>query len=188
MKFLLSLTDTLEAKINKIASDVIEMKQSYLQRNKELTVRIRKSLCDGETKHYMTVKVPVEDNIVEVEKKISSDDYNRLATKAYGWVNKYRYLVPFGRLTWEVDFFKNEGENYFVMAEIELPEGVLKPDSLPPFVEDNLIYAVPREDTRFSSKKISDVQYAKKILSEVSGVIQEESSECVARSKGVFGC
>ncbi len=129
-----------------------------------MTVRIRRQRDrDNKDVHILTTKQRVDGKIIEVEKKISSSDYNELIKVSDGMVKKIRYVVG----GWEVDFFKDGTETYFVMAEIELPDGVKEPKRLPRFISDHLLLAVPVNDCRFSSKKLSDVEYAKVLLDEV---------------------
>ena len=170
-KVLLNL-NTSEATIYKIAAEIFHIEQAYMLRDKELTVRIRKQIDRMDNvKHYLTVKTKVDDKLIEIEKKISQQDFVHLSKKAAGWVEKSRYVVGLPRENpecwWDIDFFKSGLDTYFVMAEIELPDGVAEPAYLPEFVQDNLLYSVPRTDNRFSSKKLSSVEYATKLLDEI---------------------
>jgi hypothetical protein len=136
-----------------------------LCRAKGLTVRLRKQRNKKKYWYVMTVKTRVKaDRVVEIEKSISEEDFDEMRSQASGWVTKTRYVVGL----WEIDFFKNEkDETYFIMAEIELPDGVKKPSKVPALVTENLLYEVPIEDVRFSSKKLSDIDYARKLLDEI---------------------
>lgn len=163
----------------KIAKEILHIEQSYLLRNRDgLTVRIRKQRNrKGRVKHVFTTKQRVDDKVIEIEKKISEADYSALHKTSTGRLTKIRYVVD----GWEIDFFKNGLETYFVMAEIELADGALQPDRLHPFVNEYLLYAVPKEDGRFSSKKLSDVGYAKKLLEEV-----DRSQDNTGHNMGAF--
>jgi CYTH domain-containing protein len=153
-----------EEDAKKLADKVYRIEQGYLFNDKGLTVRIRKQV-NRKTCYWMAVKTRVGPRrVIEVEKKISERDYLEMSVKASGWLAKFRYVIG----DWEVDFFKNGEETYFVMAEIELPDGVEKPSKIPHFISKSLLYAVPAEDCRFSSKKLSDVKYAREILAKVS--------------------
>ena len=165
-KFVLKMVSGLENEMRRAAHKVYLIEQGYLVNNKGLTVRIRRQQSRKKAWHVMTVKTRVSDErIIEIEKKISEMDYREMVPHAGGWVHKIRYVIG----DWEVDFFKNVRETYFVMAEIEMPDGVDSPESIPDFVADHLLFTVPRDDCRFSSKKISDVDYAQKLLEEVKG-------------------
>lgn len=145
--------------MSKLSDNRIQIRQGYLQRKEGLTVRIRLSRFDDIEKCVLTVKQRINGHVVEIEKKITRRDFDLLSRKADGWLTKVRYEID----GWEVDFFKNGG-TYFVMAEIELPEGKECPDHIPSFISENLIFEVPRKDCRFSGKKLGDTEYAKKLL------------------------
>lgn len=97
----------------------IEICQGYLSRQREATVRVR---IAGH-KAFLTVKGPntgaVRD---EWEYSLPVDDAREmLRNVAQGPViEKTRYIVPFGGLTWEVDEFHGSLEGLRV-AEVELP-------------------------------------------------------------------
>lgn len=56
------------------------------------------------------------------------------------------------------------------IAEIEMPENQLKPNSLPDIVKNNLIYEVPLNDTRFSNKLLACQKYSINLLREFKNV------------------
>jgi CYTH domain-containing protein len=105
-----------------------------------------------------TYKVRVGADLVEIETDLSQADYDRLITVARDTIVKTRITVPDGDLNWEVDFFHDEynANLYLVMAEVEMPEGVAVPSSIPAFITDHLLYAVDREDRRFDNANLSD--------------------------------
>lgn len=107
--------------------------------------------------------------MVEIETRIDFDDFKDLWAKAVKKLVKIRFL-PNGYDGWCIDFFNRwgtgeVGDRYFVMAEVELPEGE-SPDmnNLPRFITDNLVYAVPQTDDRFTSSKLFDRHYANSLL------------------------
>jgi CYTH domain-containing protein len=163
-----------------MADESLHISQAYLLRSKGLTVRIRKQKDHKDKiKYYFTTKQKVEDKIIEIEKKIQQPDFEDLAKVAVGWVHKIRYVVK----NWEVDFFKENKKTYFIMAEIEMPHGMEEPKEVPGFVTENLLFKVPREDCRFSSKKLSDVDYAKTLLDEVMEKEKAANGDKVGRLK-----
>lgn len=162
-KYILKQSDGLENKIRRLSHEQYFINQGYLVRSKGMTVRIRKQRKADKVKYVMAVKTRVGERVIEIEKNISEIDYKYLSEQASGWVEKIRYVIG----QWEIDFFKSGKETYFVMAEVELPDGVKYPSKVPDFVMDCLLYTVPREDCRFSSKKLSDVEYAKQLLKEL---------------------
>ena len=52
---------------------------------------------------------------------------------------------------------------YFVQAEVELEEGSNKPEEIPEFLREFLLYEVPLTDDRFSNKRLSDVEFASRL-------------------------
>lgn len=94
-------------------------RQGYLSTVKERTVRVR--TVDG--KGFITVKgISVGAARSEYEYKIPHADANEMLERLCQrpLIEKTRYRIPYGGLTWEVDEF--EGENRgLVLAEVELP-------------------------------------------------------------------
>lgn len=95
-------------------------RQGYLSTVKERTIRVR-TVGD---KGYITVKgVTVGASRSEYEYEIPVDDakemLDRLCERPL--IEKTRYRIPLGKLTWEVDEF--EGENRgLTVAEVELKD------------------------------------------------------------------
>jgi len=98
-----------------------EIKQYYLVKDPEKTVRIR--VCDDEA--FLTIKgLPFKGSISrsEWEYKIPVSDAESMVPLCLpGKIEKTRFLVPSGTHVFEVDLFhgKNEG---LIIAELELRE------------------------------------------------------------------
>lgn len=108
----------------------------------------------------MTFKCSTEKRVVEIEEKIDKRDFYDIWPNCLNKVYKTRYKKD----GWDIDFLKDHNEKtYFALAEIEMEEGKLQPDIIPSFISQNLIFAVPLTDFRFSSKHLSDVRYATEI-------------------------
>ena len=157
--------DTPEKVFNDPADFVEDIEQAYLMVGKKKSVRIRKVVVfrkDGycEWKYNFTFKQDVDKKTVEVETPLSREDYDLLVQGAVLKFRKWRYHLG----DWEVDFFKEGNKTYFVQAEIELPEGVRKPSEVHPLVKEHLVHTVKRGDGRFSSKKLGNISYAKRLL------------------------
>jgi CYTH domain-containing protein len=108
--------------------------------------------------YKFTYKIRIGADLVEIETDIARADYEKLTQAAKGGIRKTRVTIPEGDLKWEVDFFHDE-ENanlYLVMAEVELPEGVDAPETVPQYITDNLLHLVGREDRRFDNSNLSD--------------------------------
>jgi CYTH domain-containing protein len=136
-----------------------------------ITVRVRKLIPRygiANQEYFFTLKVNVGGRVVEIENKLDKRDFGDLWNISLNKLEKLRYLVKNGKLTWELDFFKDyRGETYMAVAEIELPEGQLEPDNLPDFIRTNLLYKVPLTDNRFSNKLMGDARYAADLLNEI---------------------
>ncbi len=92
--------------------------QGYLSSNAKATVRIR--VADDQ-KAVLTLKGPVDGiSRAEFEYEVPLDDARQLLDLAWpNVVEKTRYLVPHGGLTWEVDVFAG-AHTGLVVAEVEL--------------------------------------------------------------------
>lgn len=161
-KFVLRLDLSADV-INKVARTSYQIQQGYLMASKGMSLRLRSSLeQNGEQRYFMTYKCSSPaGRVVEIEKKIDRRDFIDLWPQCMNKLLKDRYEVASQHL-WEVDFFKDHNEQtYFVMAEVELPEGTTKPTTIPKLLSDNLVYEVGLTDCRFASKLLGDVRYAK---------------------------
>lgn len=117
-----------------MATDRLEIRQGYLNRNPDRTVRIRTVGKRG----FLTVKGRNRgEKRLEFEYEIPESDVEKIMNLAEpGIVDKTRYLVPFDGLVWEVDEFHG-ALNGVVVAEVELPEtgiSYLKP----PFIGEDI--------------------------------------------------
>lgn len=139
---------------------LLDVRQGYLMTGKGMSLRFRSVINKKKNKnsYFMTFKCNEGSRIVEIEKKIDERDFNDMWKNCMNKVYKTRIVLQ----GWEIDFFKDhDGNDYFVMAEFEMPEGQEKPENIPLFISQNLVFEVPLNDTRFSSKMISDVRHAK---------------------------
>lgn len=101
-----------------MANKVSHIRQGYLNRDPERTVRIR----IRDDKGYLTIK-GINDGAVreEFEYKISLKEAQQLLDLCEGMIlDKLRYEVEYGGLLWEVDEFKGK-LSPLVLAEVELP-------------------------------------------------------------------
>lgn len=159
-----------ESTVKKICTDQFDISQGYLIATRGITVRVRKSArkSNGKSEYYFTLKVNTAGRVIEIEKNLDERDFTDLWAIALNKLEKVRYIVKYGGNSWELDFFKDyRGETYMAVAEIELPEDQLEPNSLPEIVKQNLIYKVPLTDARFSNKLLGDARYAAELLQEI---------------------
>jgi adenylate cyclase len=103
------------------ATIFFRISQGYLNSSPERTVRVR---IKGD-KGFLTIKGrSSEDGLsrYEWEKEIPvSEAFELMALCGSGVIDKTRYLVPFGKHTYEVDVFHGANEG-LVLAEIELSD------------------------------------------------------------------
>lgn len=171
-KYVLSL-DSPEIVFSELASAKKNIEQSYLICMKKQSARIRKSQIfypNGNVKYSFTFtfKQDVANKTIEVETDITKQDYLLLKKESCLSFNKTRYEID----NWEIDYFKLNGETYFIQAEIELPENCRKPNQIHPIIQKHLLHVVKRGDGRFSSKKLGDMKYAKKLLQTLTKEIE----------------
>ncbi len=101
-----------------IATGSALLRQGYLSSNAKATVRVRST---DDERAVLTLKGAVEGiSRAEYEYEIPIADARELLVMAEPHVvEKRRYLVPYGALTWEVDVFLGRHAG-LVMAEVEL--------------------------------------------------------------------
>lgn len=93
-------------------------RQGYLSTVKERTVRVR-TIDD---KGYLTIKgITVGATRAEYEYEIPADEANELLDNLCErpLIEKTRYKIPHGGLTWEVDEFAGDNQG-LIVAEVEL--------------------------------------------------------------------
>lgn len=167
-KYVLSLGK--EKHFKELAKYKTTIRQGYLLSSKGVALRCRESV-NSKTEYYFTFKLTANSGrVVEIEKKIDERDFTDLWEQSLNKLEKIRYYIEDSeKQLWEVDFFKDQnGENYFCMAELEMPEGQHKPKSIPGFIEKNLVYEVDLKDSRFSSKMLADIKYATELYANLT--------------------
>lgn len=101
----------------RLASSRSHIQQGYFAAVNTVRIRIR------DDRGYLTIKGPSHDGGLsryEFEKEITLEEARQLMLLCEpGVIDKHRYLVPFGRHTFEVDEFHGDNEG-LVMAEVEL--------------------------------------------------------------------
>lgn len=117
-----------------MASGKVEIRQGYLNRNPDRTVRIRTMGTNG----YLTVKSRNHGaKRLEFEYQIPGHDAEEILKLAEpGIVEKTRWFVPYGNLIWEVDEFHGSQKGVIV-AEVEIPvDGIVY--EKPPFIGQDI--------------------------------------------------
>lgn len=129
------------------ATSSLLLRQGYLSSNAKATVRVRSK---DNTQAVLTLKGPASGlSRAEYEYDIPIADARELLAMAEPHViEKRRYLVPHGGLTWEVDVFLGRHEG-LVLAEVELDDedqSVTLPD---------WVGAEVTEDDRYNNASLS---------------------------------
>ncbi len=148
----------------KMSKEHQHIKQGYLAFSKGMSTRIR--CIDGETQRWiLTFKQKVGNRVIEIEKKLDNRDGQDLWAVCVGKLKKDRYIIEDKGIKWEIDLFKKGHNLYFILVEVELPEGANRPKKVPKFLKDYVLYEVPLTDDRFSNKKLSEVEFATNLYS-----------------------
>jgi len=100
----------------------------------------------------------------EDEYEISQAEFNNDWPKTNDRLVKTRYKLDIDDEEWVIDFFKDENGKFFIMAEVEMPEGRITPNHIPNLIRDNCIHEVKRNDERFFSKNIADKSHAAEMI------------------------
>ncbi len=97
----------------------IVYRQGYLSTVKERTVRVR---TDGNKAHLTVKGINIGPTRLEFEYEIPVEEANEmLALCERPLIEKTRYLVKFGGLTWEIDQFHGDNKG-LILAEVELSD------------------------------------------------------------------
>jgi len=165
-KFVLELEPTLERRLA-AAPGVVRshLRQAYLEAS---GLRIRAIESGGRIRHIFSYKRSVDDQMVEIETEISPIDFERLWKLRREALQKMRYSWRDGRFHWDVDFFKgDDGSTYFALAEVEMPETDTVPPPPAAILAPHVLLLAPRNDERFTSKRLSDRRHAERLLADV---------------------
>src|ERR1035437_8410232 len=154
-----------------------DINQAYFDSNN----RIRKSsFKNGREEHVFAFKERLPNGrTVEIESNISESEFDDLweftserlskrrcsvfckkeDRKTEEWLNVHR---------WDIDFPRwPSGNKYFAVAEVEMLSDMERPKHILSVLKPYVIHEVPRNDNRFSAKKLSDEKHARKLAKEL---------------------
>ena len=137
-----------------MATESHNIKQGYLCKDKERTIRIR--IMD--TTAFVTIKGETHgDTRAEYEYPLPLDDAMSMMDSLCinPIIEKTRYIVPFKGNNWEVDMFKGFLDG-LILAEIEIPSSEYKYD-IPPFVGKNVTNDARYYNSNLVNGNIPDV-------------------------------
>jgi CYTH domain-containing protein len=165
LKFVLSDPDGhLRHNLAQVA-DSFEIEQIYTPKGARL--RRLREIPFEEISYTFTFKESINGKLLEFEDSVDAQDYELARSGAASELFKIRYKIPVDGGDWDVDFLmtgrpEEGGQVYFVMAELELPEGA--PWELLDILKPYLVLQVPYEDsTYFTNRKLCDVGYAREV-------------------------
>ena len=195
-KYVLSLDllrELSELKLKDLCKNYAEIRQGYMTD----CTRVRQ--IDGEW--FFTYKQDVllpeqlthvlRHRVVEIETSLDERDGNDLWACCNRRIFKTRHYFPCPAtephiFTWELDLFYpatfpvSENPVYFIMLEVELPEGSARPTNglIPDFLRKHIVYEVALTDARFSNKRLGDVEYVKQLYQQIDqGVINASQDQ-----------
>lgn len=106
-----------------ISEAVSPIRQPYLSKCGSWVIRARHEIAaDGDDKYTVTLKSGVSDiESKEINIPTTREGYLDFLSECLPPLNKQRYTIPHGDLTFEVDVFNDPDFDGLIIAEIELP-------------------------------------------------------------------
>lgn len=141
-----------------------DITQGYLNPNARVRSR---AYQDGRRSFYFTYKqrMPNGHNL-ELEAIMAESEFNEAWEYTVERLTKRRVSFDDGDVHWDIDFYR-WAEPYFVLAEVEMPAAMVNPESIPPILAERMIYAVPREDNRFTARLLADEVHVRAMAQEL---------------------
>jgi len=155
------------------------IRQGYLYVAKGVSHRVRAS-GTSKPKYTMTFKKNTKGRTVEVETDLDARDFNDLWPDTIQRLHKVRHYLRHRHWVYEIDSFKDYlNRTYFLMAELEMPEGHKPPENLPAVLTKHLLLRVPLTSCQFASKLIADPRYATDLYQRLKdGKAQGAENDC----------
>ncbi len=137
----------------RLVASAIPMRQGYLNSEKRCSVRVRIS---GDEASLNIKGATIGAKRLEFEYPIPLDQANIMldSLSAGPLIEKVRYLIPQGHLTWEIDVFSGDNAG-LVVAEIELsdPDEVFE---IPAWIGEEVTH-----DTRYYNTCLSRMPFSR---------------------------
>lgn len=125
-------------------------------------IRFRRQEDDDGTHHFVTFKIPVGDDLLEIEEWITPEEFAAVQTTAQ--VRKTRYTLPVAGGQWDVDFLHPTQVDAILMGLIEFEGASLDAIAVHPLLKDQVGARIPREDQLlFTNRRLCDARYAAEV-------------------------
>lgn len=162
LKYILSPSEELYEVLNGLDGHRETICQGYL--NNETRIR---RFTSGETVTYMFSfkKRLANGRNFEVEQELSEEDFLRLWDECSVTLTKDRIKIHDGDVHWDIDTYLDGDYPYFMLAEVEMPEKMDVPKSIPSFLQEHILHQVERDDGRFTARELAEPKYASLMLS-----------------------
>lgn len=139
----------------------------------ESGARFRSStIGDRDPTYTFNMKIDLEcGRVEEFEYNITQDVFDRMSDLCISSLTKTRFVTHQKECHWDIDIFFHGDKPYFCMAEVEMPPEQERVDRIPKCVADYFVCEVSRTDKRFTSKKLTDVKYARDLFNEIKSQV-----------------
>lgn len=148
-----------------IPDSALNIHQSYLPVSGGVTCRLRSVIDIGcnET-FFLTIKTKNQDGSnTEVEVPLIKDDYLALVKKCDRHLYKIRIIYN----DWVIDSIKDKDGNAVYLAEVEMPPGHDKPETIPEFIKRNILIEVDKNDDTYSNYNLAHKGYFKEVADSI---------------------
>ena len=131
--------------------------------------RVRRIIYpNGGRQHYFTFKQRLANGEnLEIEPTILEAYFIEAWQHTKERLRKRRITVEHGNLKWDIDFYRWQHGRYFVVAEVEMPSQMRRPEEILPALVPRLVYEVPRDDGRFAARRLADEEHAKTVAQQL---------------------
>lgn len=108
----------------------------------------------------------------EVEPEITEEEFNNLWPMTTNRLLKRRFSVRtvvnlHEMIRWDIDFPRWPSGRHFAIAEAEMPAWMDEPPDVLSTIAPYIVYKVPRSDSRFSARRLSDEGHARNMAIEL---------------------
>lgn len=177
VKFVLNCSDDC---INDIKSLMSEYKNSFEYKitqyyKDEIRVRRLKKIKENglhigntENEYIFTYKLKIDNQRrIEIEKEISSYEFNKIKNVSKSFIEKYRYKFFNENNIWDIDIYHSNDGDKLIIAECELPQNISYPKYIPESIRKNILFEVSNNDKRFNNKNLSEIKNIKELINDV---------------------